>query len=119
MQCLLLILQNPPGEGEYRVVNQFDAVHSVSEMAQAVMNAAERLGLQTQPVTIENPRVEEQQHYYNPHRERLTALGYSPSGDIAHELQLMIEDLLPHRARLERLAHVLEPKIRWRKPAGA
>lgn len=113
MQCLRLILEKPPVEVEYRVVNQFDAVYSVADLAQAVVEVAAELGLETRLSTIDNPRIERQNHHYNPDRTRLALLGYKPTGDLAGELRLMIQDLLPHRARLQSLAHVLQPKIKW------
>jgi UDP-sulfoquinovose synthase len=113
IQCLCLILENPPVEGEYRVINQFDSVYSITELARAVVDVSSGFGLKTRLSIIDNPRVERQSHYYNPDHAHLTRLGYIPSADLASELQVMIQDLLPHRVRLQSLAHVLLPKIKW------
>jgi len=113
MQCLRLILENPPQEGEYRVVNQFDSVYSIADLAQAVASVSEGFGLKTRLSIIDNPRIERQNHYYNPDHAQLARLGYRPVGDLVGELRVMIQDLLPHRLRLQSLAHVLQPKINW------
>lgn len=116
MTCLRLLLENPPTAGEYRVVNQFDRVYSVAELASTVAAAAERRGLLSSLEHLENPRVELEDHHYRPDREVLTSLGYSPSSSLEDDLDGMLQDLLPHRDRIASRAHVLAPAISWRTP---
>lgn len=113
VRCLTIALEHPPAAGEYRVWNQFATVHRVGELAERVQAVALSLGLAAEIAEVENPRVEAEAHHYNPDREHLVRLGYEPTTDVEGELRGVLEDLLPHRARI--LAHrdALVPDVRW------
>ncbi len=55
VQCLTLVAENPPEEGEYRVFNQFDEVYDITGLAEKVQKVGNDLGLQVQIRNIENP----------------------------------------------------------------
>ena len=113
MQCLTLALENPPARGEYRVFNQFAEVHDVTDIALRVQSAAGRLGLRVEPIHIENPRLEKEEHYYNPDHSNLRDLGYVPARSVDDEITAILKHLEPHRHRIERLRDVLLPDICW------
>lgn len=113
MQCLSLVIDNPPRRGEYRVFNQFDACHTVNELAGIVQQAGRRAGLLVDIMPVENPRVEAEAHEYRPDRNHLAELGYRPTGAPEHEIGLMLQDLLPQRERIAARAELLLPDIRW------
>jgi UDP-sulfoquinovose synthase len=113
MQCLTLALENPPEAGEYRVFNQFEEVYDVTELAGKVQAVATDLGLDCEIRNLENPRRELEEHYYNPDHSGLLALGYVPTHDVAAEIRVMLEDLLPCRDRIEALRDVLIPDVQW------
>lgn len=113
MQCLTLAAENPPKPGEYRVFNQFERVHDLTELALMVQRAASELGIVVRALRYENPRREAEEHYYNPDRQLLLDLGYKPTYDIEFEVTKMIEDLVPYRGTIEDLRHVLIPQIHW------
>lgn len=113
IQCLNLIIDNPPEQGEYRVINQFDQCYSVEQLALIVQQAAHTFGLNVRIEHVDNPRREKERHHYNPDRNRLVALGYEPAGDIHAEVETIIRDLLPHRERILARQEVLIPDIRW------
>ena len=113
MQCLTLAIENPADPGEYRVFNQFEEVYTVDEVAERVRAAGSQLGLQVDIQRIENPRKEAESHHYNPDHTRLLELGYEPTQDMAGELVVMLNDLIPHRRRIEMKRDVLIPSIRW------
>ncbi|MEE8402385.1 MAG: NAD-dependent epimerase/dehydratase family protein, partial [Candidatus Hydrothermarchaeaceae archaeon] len=66
VQCLTIAAENPPAEGEYRVFNQFDDTFSIMDIAQKVKDAGSEVGIDVTWKNIENPRVEMEEHYYNP-----------------------------------------------------
>ena len=66
MQCLTLILENPPDPGEYRVFNQFQEVFDITELAIKVQAAASKMGFDVEVRNIENPRMELEDHFYAP-----------------------------------------------------
>jgi nucleoside-diphosphate-sugar epimerase len=115
MQALTLLLEQPPKQGEYRLVNQFAEVYSVSQIAQIVKKAGEELGLNVQISNYPNPRVEAEEHYYNPEIKILPSLGFYPKKRLPEEVKIMIKDLLPYKERLERYRHVIPPKTKWKK----
>ncbi len=116
MQCLALALENPPEAGEYRVFNQFENCYSVTELALLVQEVAAQSGLTVGIQHYDNPRTEQEDHYYNPDRQHLLDLGYQPTQDIKAEISLMLEDLVPHRERILRYQSNLVPDIRWNGP---
>ena len=111
--CLTLALNKPPKAGEYRVLNQFEAVYGINELADKVKEAACALGLNATIAHVENPRHEMEQHYFNPDNKRLLDLGYLPSNNIERELELMLSDLIKHKARILSKQHLLIPSVRW------
>ena len=113
MQCLTLALDNPPQRGEYRVFNQFEEAYDILGLANMVQKVGEHLGLAVGIRHTENPRREMEQHYYNPDHRKLLILGYEPTHDIEAEISTMLQDLLPHRARIVAKKDVLIPDIRW------
>lgn len=113
MQCLTLAITNPPKPGEYRVFNQFEEVYSVAEFAQKVKKAGEKLGLKVEIHNLENPRMEMEEHYYNPDHKHLLDLGYKPTHDVELELHIMLNDLLKYHSRIEARKEALIPDIRW------
>jgi len=114
MQCLAIAAENPPAEGEYRVFNQFDECYSVNELAGHVVKVAGEFGIDAKVWNIDNPRVEAEEHYYNPDRERLPALGFRPTNDIDDELRLTIPRLMKYGKRIEAVKESILPKIKWR-----
>jgi UDP-sulfoquinovose synthase len=115
MQCLTLALENPPEPGEYRVFNQFEEVYRIRALAEIVQSAARDLGLKAEIAPVENPRaaVERQDHHFAPDHQKLLDLGYQPTHDVATEVKIMLEDLLPHRERVARHQHALLPNVHW------
>ncbi len=113
LQCLTLVIDNPPQTGEYRVFNQFDACYTVNELAGIVQHVGRTLGLAVDILPVENPRVEAEAHEYRPDREHLSTLGYCPSGSPEQEIGLMLQDLLPQRERIADRMNLLLPDIRW------
>jgi UDP-sulfoquinovose synthase len=118
MQCLTLALENPPIEGEYRVFNQFAEVYDLTELAEKVQRVAMTIGLQVEIHNLVNPRLELEQHYYNPDHDKLLSLGYQPTHDVEAEIQLMLRDLMPHRDRIESMRSALIPAVRWQGARG-
>jgi UDP-sulfoquinovose synthase len=58
MQCLTIAIENPPQKSEYRVLNQFEEVYDLTELATKVQGVAEKNGLPVEIRATENPRSE-------------------------------------------------------------
>jgi UDP-sulfoquinovose synthase len=112
-QCLAIAIEHPPEPGEYRVFNQFEEVYDIMQVAERVQRVGNRLGLGVRIRTIENPRIEVEEHYYNPDHRHLLDLGYQPTHDTDTELETILRDLIPHRERVESRKETQFPDIRW------
>lgn len=113
MRCLTLAVENPAEEGEFRVFNQFAESYTIRDLAYMVKEVGAELGLDVEVKHYDNPRVEKEEHYYNPIREGLDAIGYEPSTDVKSEIKLMLEDLMQHKDRIAEKEHLLIPSTRW------
>ncbi len=113
MRCITLLGQNPPEQGEYRTVNQLEAVYDITDLALKVRAAGKRAGLAPHIRNWTNPRTELEDHFYEIVHDKLTALGYEPTHDMDSMLDRMFADLLPHKRRIESVAKVIRPRTRW------
>ncbi len=113
MQCLAVTIENPPERSEYRVFNQFEECYTVEELAYIVQTVGNQLGMGISVQHYDNPRKELDEHYYNPDRNHLINLGYTPSHDVKAEIRIMLQDLLHHKDRIAEKRDVLIPDIRW------
>lgn len=113
IECMRLAIENPPAAGEYRVFNQFDLVLDLTDLAGMIQSVGRDLGLEVRICHVENPRRELEEHRYQPDREGLLKLGFSPTGDVAGEIRSMLVDLTRYRDRVEQKAEQMIPKVRW------
>jgi len=113
IQCMTLVIENPPEAGEYRVFNQFEETYSIEELAQKVQAAGIGVGLDIEIHHYDNPRKEMEKHFFQADRQHLLDLGYQPTHDVVAEVKIMLRDLLPHRDRILEKAESLIPDIRW------
>ena len=111
---MVLAIENPPDKGEYRVFNQFDEVHTVTEMAEKVKRIGNKLGLNPEIEFSENPRVEDtEERYYNPIHEKLYQLGFSTTYNLEEELEIMLTDLSEYKRWLIAKKSCILPRVRW------
>jgi len=115
MQCLALATENPPELGEYRVFNQFDECYSVNELAEHVRKISCELGIEANIWNIENPRIEAEDHYYNPDRNKLPELGFKPTYNLDDELRITIPKLMKFKERIGKKREHIMPTIKWKK----
>jgi UDP-sulfoquinovose synthase len=116
--CVRLALENPAGEGEYRVFNQFTEQFSVKALAEKVRDARAAHGLETKIVHLPNPRVEREEHYYNAKHQKLLDLGLQPHylGDTL--IESVIQTVEKHAARVDPL-ELEQPNVDWRRGGTA
>ena len=113
--CLNLILNNPP-HNEYRVYNQFDEYYSLNYIAGAVAKNYKSLtGTDIEVSHIDDPRIESQDHYYNPANENLKKIGYRRQRSLDDEIPVILSDLENNKKRLIKLRDSIMPKTKWNK----
>jgi UDP-sulfoquinovose synthase len=112
LQCVELTAANPPSAGEYRVFNQFTEVFNVAVLAEKVRHAGGELGMEVQVDHVANPRVELEEHYYNPTHTKLLSLGLSPVLLSETLIESMLQVIARHRERVD--VDVIAPVTQWR-----
>ncbi len=75
LQCVDLAVRNPAKPGEFRVFNQFTEQFSVNDLANKVVAAGKRAGLEVSIAHLKNPRIELEEHYYNATHSKLGRSG--------------------------------------------
>jgi UDP-sulfoquinovose synthase len=102
MQCVYLSANEPARPGELRVFNQITETFSVNELARRVKEVGDRLGYEVNLEHYENPRVESEEHYYNPRYTGLLELGLEPHYLTDDVIESMFGVVERHRDRINR-----------------
>ncbi|MBO0840668.1 MAG: NAD-dependent dehydratase, partial [Sciscionella sp.] len=112
-RCVQLATENPAERGEFRVFNQMTESFSVGALAELVAK------LSPVPATIEqveNPRVEQPEHYYNVVHTALPSLGLQPHllSDTLIQSMFGIADKFSDRVDMASM----RPTVQWRKTSS-
>ena len=97
LNCVRLAVDNPADQGELRIFNQFTETFSVNELAEKIKAVGTKLGINVDIKSIENPRKELEDHYYNPKHTGLLDLGLEPNYLTDEVLAEMIEYVVKHK----------------------
>jgi len=73
VKCVHLATVNPPKPGDFRVLNQFTETTTIKALAYKITKNHKKIEY------LKNPRIEEQDHYYNPKNKGFSDLGLLPS----------------------------------------
>ena len=113
VRCVELAIANPADAGKFRVFNQFTEQFSVGDLALMVKKAGNAMGMNVEVRHLDNPRVEQEEHYYNAKNTNLLELGLQP-----HYLSDSLLDSLLNFA-IKYQNHVdhnqILPKVTWRR----
>lgn len=112
LQCVELAAKSPAESGEMRIYNQFTETFSVSELASTVQTAAEHLGYVVTVDHVQNPRVEAEEHYYNPTHTKLLELGLQPRFLSETLIETMLHAVERYKDRV--IESVISPSTKWR-----
>ena len=111
LRCVELAIVNPASAGEFRVFNQFTETFRVSELAHLVAKQAAELGIAVEIGRLENPRVELEEHFYDPVHTKLLDLGLEPHYLSDVLLDGMLERISEFRQRIK--DEIILPRIQW------
>jgi UDP-sulfoquinovose synthase len=95
-----------------RVFNQFTETFSVMQLATEVCDAANHLGYAARIEHFENPRVELENHYYNPTHTGLLDLGLKPRLLSEELIETMLHTVERFKDRVNLRA--IDPATHWR-----
>lgn len=111
LNCVRLSLENPAAKGELRIFNQFTETFSVNDLAERVKKVGQLVNLKVTIQPVENPRLEAEDHYYNPKHTGLLDLGLEPNYLTDEVLANMLEFVLKHKDKIK--SDQILRKIRW------
>ena len=112
IQCITIALENPPNPGEFKVRNQFTEYKSIKDLANITSDALKEMDINCVLENIDNPRIEETDHYYKPTNQSFIDLGLSPK-KISKEVILDIAKyIIPYKDSIK--AATLLPRIKWK-----
>ena len=112
LQCVELTVDNPPSEGEFKIYNQFTEKFSINDLAEKVKFAGQQLDIKVEIEQIENPRIEKENHYYNPKNDKLINLGLKPHLLDTEFIINTINKILKVRSQIN--IDVINPRIKWK-----
>jgi len=112
LQCVELAAANPADSGEMRVYNQFTESFTVAELAEKVRHAAGELGVDVAVDHLTNPRVELEEHYYNPVHTKLISLGLDPTLLSETLIESVLHTIERHKDRV--IPEGIDPTTQWR-----
>lgn len=113
VQCVELAIANPAQAGEFRVFNQFTEQFSVNELATLVTSAGGKLGLNVETISVPNPRVEAEEHYYNAKHTKLIELGLKPHLLSDSLIDSLLNFAIKFKDRVD--TKQIMPSVSWRK----
>lgn len=111
LNCVQLSLENPAKAGEFRIFNQFAETFSVNDLADRVQSIGDNFGLTVDIKSVENPRKEAEEHYYNPKHTGLIELGLKPTYLTDEVLEQMMEFVLKYKNKI-RIDQIYR-KVMW------
>ena len=113
VQCVEIAIANPAKPGEFRVFNQFTEQFSVNELAALVTKAGQKLGLEVKAISVPNPRVEAEEHYYNAKHTKLIELGLQPHLLSDSLLDSLLNFAVQYKDRVD--TKQIMPSVSWKK----
>lgn len=114
INCLTLLLENPPAKGEYRIVNQLDEIYDTLELARKVQAIGKEFGIEAELESIENPRVEKEEHYYEVEHNVLPSLGFKREKELDRVLFEIFEAVIKNKERAEGMENLVYPNVSWK-----
>jgi UDP-sulfoquinovose synthase len=112
VRCIEIACENPAGQGEFRVFNQFTEQFSVLDLAKMVQAAGKKMGLQVEIDHLPDPRVEAEKHYYNAKHSKLIDLGLQPHLLSDSLLDSLLNIAIEYRDRID--TSLFMPQVNWR-----
>lgn len=113
MQCIELSANNLPDEGELRIFNQFTETFSVNELAEKVQRVGNGMSLNVEVKSVPNPRIEKEEHYYNPAFTGLKDLGLQPNLLTDDVISKMLEIIVGYKDEI--VKERIMPRVAWNK----
>jgi len=99
LQCVEKSVQTPAQPGALRIFNQIMETFSVLDLAELTQKVGQKLGHDVTIKSIDNPRKEAENHYYNPTYQGLREIGVVPhflTEDVMEGMFRIVEQYKAH-----------------------
>ncbi len=114
LKCVLLAAENPAKSGEFRVFNQFTEKFSINGIAKKIIDALSNNNVNSIKISkVENPRIEMENHYYNPKNSGLISLGLKPILFSEKLIKEIYDNIKVYKKRVD--TNFIYPKVKWKK----
>ena len=117
MQCMVRLICSPPEPGQYDVVNQMSGFYPIGELAETVAKIGKKeFGLKPRIRRVQNPRVEADDHPFDPVYDKLPdQFDFVSEVSLEEEVHEMFRLLMEPdiKQRIEEKKHVIQPKTTW------
>ncbi len=112
LACIEKASLHAPKSGQLNIFNQITETFSVMELAKLVSSTAEKFDIDTTIKLVANPRIEAEDHYYNPKYEKLESLGFIPSR-LTDKIGLpgIMKHVLQYRTNIDR--DIIFNSVKW------
>jgi UDP-sulfoquinovose synthase len=111
LQCVHMAELNPAKSGDLNIYNQIMETFTVSQLAKLTQQAGQELGYNVTIKSIENPRVELEEHYYNPNYQGLIELGVKPHYLTKESIKEMFKIVSQHKGQIRK--EVVFRGVKW------
>mgnify|MGYP006081268223 FL=1 len=112
INCVKIASDNPPKSGEFRVFNQFSEFCSLNEIAERIEKYASTNKIKSKISHVKNPRIEDEDHYYNPKNTSLISLGLKPIIMNNQQIEKIYKVVKKNQDRVN--LDTLNPDINWK-----
>jgi UDP-sulfoquinovose synthase len=113
LQCIRIAIESKPKKAELRILNQYTETFTVQDLANLVKETASKYNLNVKIKNIKNPRIELEEHYYNPSNKGFIDLGLKPNYLTKNEIGKIIEKVLKHKDKIN--IDKIFQGINWKK----
>ena len=113
LNCVEIAVDNPAVKGEFRVFNQFTEQFSIIDLAKKIKNVSDLKGNNTKISNINNPRIEEEDHYYNAKNTKLIDLGLKPTLMTDEIINKMLITISTHVESVD--CETFTPRVKWKQ----
>ena len=114
VNCLTLLLENPPDNGKYRIINQLDEIYDTIQLAEKVKVIAKEFGIESNFEYVENPRVEKEDHYYEVEHKVLPSLGFKKNKTVDDTIREIFQTVITNKNRIGSRKALIYPTVNWK-----
>lgn len=111
LQCVHASEKTPAKKGELRIFNQIMETFTANQLAEMTKKVGDSLGFQVEIKNIENPRKEQEEHYYNPTYQGLQDIGVIPHYLTEEVMQGMFEVVNQYKGNIRK--DVIFRGVKW------